>query len=222
MYRQISNIDKLKQQMKLNQQVKELLQRGEIDIENPQHLQHLEVMFHKNQIIIEILTKDQKQRNSNDLNLLASALQSIKYFNEMMKTTTSLDEMLNLYKELQYINLLVILAKTFIQYQKVVFGCQLEEADQEMRDWIKKKHPLGKEFDEREESDEDQFDCLDDEKMLENKYQNMMKESKQNRVRKQFWRNSLNQFITQISYYSMCRKLLIYQIIKRSFQQIFI
>jgi len=36
--------------------------------------------------------------------VLASSLSTIKYFHEMMKTT-SFDEMLNLYRELQYINL---------------------------------------------------------------------------------------------------------------------
>ncbi|CAD8120822.1 unnamed protein product [Paramecium sonneborni] len=189
MYRRISNIDKLKQQMKLNQQVKELLQRGEIDIENPQHFE----------IIIEILSKDQKQRNSNDLNVLASALSTIKYFNEMMKTT-SLDEMLNLYKELQYINLparrtlfkcgdigknfyIILRGSVWVLVRKNGLGDeklekQEKKSDKKFDKKQEKKHHLGKEFDEGDESDEDLFEDLDDEKMLENKYQNMMKVGK--------------------------------------------
>ncbi|CAD8106659.1 unnamed protein product [Paramecium sonneborni] len=192
MYRRISNIDKIKQQMRLNQQVKELLQKGEIDIENPFHF---EVMHHKIQIIIAILNKDENQRNSNDLNVLASALQTIKYFHEMKKTT-SLDEMLNLYKELQYINLparrtlfrcgdigknfyIILRGSVWVLVGKSGLGDErLEKQEKKSDKKQEKKHQQGKEFDEGEESDEDQFEDLDDEKMLENKYQNMMKVGK--------------------------------------------
>ncbi|CAD8096443.1 unnamed protein product [Paramecium primaurelia] len=58
MFRRISNIDKLKQQMKLNQQVKELLQRGEIDMENPFHF---EVILHENRLSLLYYLKMKNQ-----------------------------------------------------------------------------------------------------------------------------------------------------------------
>ncbi|CAD8190409.1 unnamed protein product [Paramecium pentaurelia] len=117
----------------------------------------------------------------------------------MMKTT-SFDEMLNLYRELQYINLparrtlfrcgdigknfyIILRGSVWVLVGKSGLGDerlekQEKKADKKYDRKQEKKHEIGKEFDEGEESDEDQYQDLEDEKMLEFKYPNMMKVGK--------------------------------------------
>ncbi|CAD8179893.1 unnamed protein product [Paramecium pentaurelia] len=185
MYRRLSNIDRIKLQFKLNQQVKELLQKGEIDIDNPTHFE----------VIVGILSKEQKQRNQNELNLLSQAFYSIKYFTEMQKTTSQ-EEMLNLYRELQYINVparrtlfrfgaigknfyIILRGSVWVLVGKSGLGDNKIEVIEKKGDKKNdKKKKVEKEYDEGEESDEDEFQDVDDEKMLELKYPNMMKVGK--------------------------------------------
>ncbi|CAK87703.1 unnamed protein product (macronuclear) [Paramecium tetraurelia] len=185
MYRRLSNIDRIKLQFKLNQQVKDLLSKGEIDIDNPTHFE----------VIVGILSKEQKQRNQNELNLLSQAFYSIKYFTEMQKTTSQ-EEMLNLYRELQYINVparrtlfrfgaigknfyIILRGSVWVLVGKSGLGDDKIEVIEKKGDKkYDKKKKVEKEYDEGEETDEDEFQDLEDERMLELKYPHMMKVGK--------------------------------------------
>ncbi|CAD8096202.1 unnamed protein product [Paramecium sonneborni] len=137
-----------------------------------------------NKVIVGILEKPKKQRNSNDLQLLAMAFQTIKYFQEMRKTTSE-DEMLNLFRELQYIevparrtlfrlgdigkNFYIILSGSVwvLVARSGLQSGTFQKKDENNKDKI--------DIDEGTCQDEYEFIELDDESMLNQKYPNLMK-----------------------------------------------
>ncbi|CAD8128324.1 unnamed protein product [Paramecium sonneborni] len=170
MSHQLSNIEKIKQQLHLQQQVKEILGKEYIDLQNKEHFK----------VIIEILEKPKKQRIQNELQLLSMAFSSIKYFQEMSKTTSQ-DEMLNLFRELQYIEVparrtlfrLGDIGKNFYIILSGSVWVLVGKSGLQIGGFTKDDKKV--EHDEGTVQDEYEFTELDDENMLQSKYPNMMK-----------------------------------------------
>ncbi|CAK89483.1 unnamed protein product (macronuclear) [Paramecium tetraurelia] len=174
MTHQLSNIEKIKQQLHLQHQVKEILAKEYVDLQDKEHFQ----------VIVGVLEKPKKLRNANDLQLLAMAFSSIKYFQEMSKTTSQ-DEMLNLFRELQYIevparrtlfrlgdigkNFYIILSGSVwvLVARSGLQSGTFTKKDENNKDKI--------EIDEGTFQDEFEFIELDDETMLTQKYPTLMK-----------------------------------------------
>ncbi|CAD8146973.1 unnamed protein product [Paramecium octaurelia] len=170
MSHQLSNIEKIKQQLHLQQQVKEILAKEYIDLQNKEHFQ----------VIIDILEKPKKQRTSNELQLLSMAFSSIKYFQEMSKTTSQ-DEMLNLFRELQYIAVparrtlfrLGDIGKNFYIILSGAVWVLVGKSGLQNGGFTKEEKKA--DYDEGTFQDEFEFADLEDENMLLSKYPNMMK-----------------------------------------------
>ncbi|CAD8191302.1 unnamed protein product [Paramecium pentaurelia] len=174
MTQQLSNIEKLKQQLHLQHQVKEILSKEYVDLQDKEHFQ----------VIVGVLEKSKKLRNANDLQLLAMAFSSIKYFQEMSKTTSQ-DEMLNLFRELQYIEVparrtlfrLGDIGKNFYIILSGSVWVLVAKSGLQSGTFTKKDENNNDkiEIDEGTFQDEFEFMELDDESMLTQKYPNLMK-----------------------------------------------
>ncbi|KAM3143111.1 Cyclic nucleotide-binding domain-containing protein 2 [Paramecium bursaria] len=174
----MSNIEKLKYQLQLQIQVKELLQRGFVDLKDPYHYE----------VIIAILNKPKLQKSANDLQLLSLAFTSIKFFNEMSKTTSQ-DELCQLYKELTYTRLparrtvfhygdigknfyIILRGSVWVLVAKA--GLSDGQYDKQEKQ-SKKDKEVREQRDEGTIEDENDFCDNTDEEMLASKYPGMMK-----------------------------------------------